>query len=311
MTVVTGGWPTPRLLGVDNGGNHHPDPGARRVSCGLGGVRRRRDGSAVDPDQAAGPGGGRESESSSAISRRRTLHGCRRSCLTRTLSAATMFSRGCAQIKTPQEIDLAAASFRALPIGRLPARFPPWFPGDNRNGHCRASDAQRLRTRCAAVQADDRCHRRAQPIAQCRAKFSKTRAWRRLPRRNLFHHRWLSRQESAATAVVQQAPPHADEIWQVLTDCKRDLRSGSSRAQAAGPIYDALSARLAMSKLPPISFVGHGIGLFRTKTPTIGHTPMIGSTRDAELEAGMVLGFEPLATGPATVSGCRTRTWWR
>ena len=49
-----------------------------------------------------------------------------------------------------------------------------------------------------------------------------------------------------------------------------------------------------MSKLPPISFVGHGIGLFLHEDPYIGHTPMIGSTRDAELEAGMVLGFEPL-----------------
>jgi len=96
------------------------------------------------------------------------------------------------------------------------------------------------------------------------------------------------------TAVVQQAPPHADEIWQVLTDCKRDLLERIKPGASCRAIYDAFIARLAMSKLPPISFVGHGIGLFLHEDPYIGHTPMIGSTRDAELEAGMVLGFEPL-----------------
>lgn len=96
------------------------------------------------------------------------------------------------------------------------------------------------------------------------------------------------------TAVVQQAPPHADEIWQVLTDCKRDLLGRIKPGASCRAIYDAFIARLAMSKLPPISFVGHGIGLFLHEDPYIGHTPMIGSTRDAVLEAGMVLGFEPL-----------------
>jgi Xaa-Pro aminopeptidase len=59
-------------------------------------------------------------------------------------------------------------------------------------------------------------------------------------------------------------------------------------------IYDAFIAHLAKLKLPPISFVGHGIGLHLHEDPYIGKTPEIGKTGDAQLEAGMVLGVEPL-----------------
>jgi Xaa-Pro dipeptidase len=96
------------------------------------------------------------------------------------------------------------------------------------------------------------------------------------------------------TAVVQQAPPHADEIWQMLTDCKYDILERIRPGASCRAIYQAFIARLAASKLPPISFVGHGIGLFLHEDPYLGHTPIIGSTQDAALEEGMVLGFEPL-----------------
>jgi Xaa-Pro dipeptidase len=96
------------------------------------------------------------------------------------------------------------------------------------------------------------------------------------------------------TAVVQQAPPHADDIWKVLTDCKHDILKRIRPGASCRAIYDAFIARLAVSKLPPISFVGHGIGLFLHEDPYIGHTPIIGSTQDAVIEEGMVLGFEPL-----------------
>ena len=96
------------------------------------------------------------------------------------------------------------------------------------------------------------------------------------------------------TAVVQEAPPHAEEIWQILTECKhlilQQLRPGAS----CRAIYDAFIAKLTTKNLPPISFVGHGIGLFLHEDPYLGRTPVIGSTEDALLEAGMVLGFEPL-----------------
>jgi Xaa-Pro dipeptidase len=96
------------------------------------------------------------------------------------------------------------------------------------------------------------------------------------------------------TAVVQEAPPHAQEIWQVLTDCKHAILDQIKPGASCRAIYEAFIARLARRKLPPISFVGHGIGLFLHENPYIGRTPIIGSRDDATLEAGMVLGFEPL-----------------
>lgn len=96
------------------------------------------------------------------------------------------------------------------------------------------------------------------------------------------------------TAVVQEAPPHAEEIWQLLTDCKHTILKQIKPGASCRAIYDAFIAKLEARRLPPISFVGHGIGLFLHENPYLGRTPIIGSTQDAVLESGMVLGFEPL-----------------
>src|SRR5258708_2001856 len=97
------------------------------------------------------------------------------------------------------------------------------------------------------------------------------------------------------TAVVEQAPPMAEEIWQHLVECKYQIldmvRPGASRLA----IYRAFIAKLEQKNLPPISFVGHGIGLHLHEDPYLGRTPILGQPgRDAVLEEGMVLGFEPL-----------------
>jgi Xaa-Pro aminopeptidase len=96
------------------------------------------------------------------------------------------------------------------------------------------------------------------------------------------------------TAVVQEAPPHAEDVWRVLTECKHLLLDRIKPGASCRAIYDAFIAKLTAKSLPPISFVGHGIGLFLHEDPYLGRTPIIGSTEDAALEAGMVLGFEPL-----------------
>ena len=59
-------------------------------------------------------------------------------------------------------------------------------------------------------------------------------------------------------------------------------------------IYDAFIKKLSVMNLPPISFVGHGIGLHLHEDPYLGTTPNLGREGDAELGAGMVLGVEPL-----------------
>ena len=53
-------------------------------------------------------------------------------------------------------------------------------------------------------------------------------------------------------------------------------------------IYELYLRKLNELGLPPISFIGHGIGLH------LHEDPYLGPTDDQPLEAGMVLGIEPL-----------------
>ncbi len=97
------------------------------------------------------------------------------------------------------------------------------------------------------------------------------------------------------TAVVQEAPPHAEKIWQHLVDCKYRIMELVKPGASCRAIYDAFIAKLAEMDLPPISFVGHGIGLHLHEDPYLGKTPVLGRPgSDAVIEEGMVLGFEPL-----------------
>lgn len=97
------------------------------------------------------------------------------------------------------------------------------------------------------------------------------------------------------TAVVQEAPPHAERIWQHLVDCKYQIMELVKPGASCRAIYDAFIAKLAELDLPPISFVGHGIGLHLHEDPYLGKTPILGKPgSDAAIEEGMVLGFEPL-----------------
>jgi Xaa-Pro dipeptidase len=96
------------------------------------------------------------------------------------------------------------------------------------------------------------------------------------------------------TAIVQQAPPHAERIWQHLVECKYLIMDMIKPGASCRAIYEAFIKKLSEMNLPPISFVGHGIGLFLHEDPYLGKTPVLGKTEDAQIEAGMVLGFEPL-----------------
>ena len=97
------------------------------------------------------------------------------------------------------------------------------------------------------------------------------------------------------TAVVEEAPPKAKEIWQHLVDCKYQIMEMVKPGASCLAIYDAFINKLSEMKLPPISFVGHGIGLHLHEDPYLGKTPVLGRPgSDAVIEQGMVLGFEPL-----------------
>ena len=97
------------------------------------------------------------------------------------------------------------------------------------------------------------------------------------------------------TAVVQEAPPMAEEIWQHLIECKYQIMQMVKPGASCRAVYDAFIEKLSEKNLPPISFVGHGIGLHLHEDPYLGKTPILGQPgSDASLAAGMVLGFEPL-----------------
>lgn len=97
------------------------------------------------------------------------------------------------------------------------------------------------------------------------------------------------------TAVVQEAPPMAEEIWQLLVDAKYRIMEMVKPGASSLAIYEAFIAKLAEKNLPPISFVGHGIGLHLHEDPYLGKTPILGRPGlDPPVEENMVLGFEPL-----------------
>ncbi len=90
------------------------------------------------------------------------------------------------------------------------------------------------------------------------------------------------------TARVQAAPRHAEEIWQNLVECKYLVLDLIKPGASSKKIYQAFSRHLAKLNLPPIQFIGHGIGLH------LHEEPYLGMYSDVPLVAGMVLGIEPL-----------------
>ena len=90
------------------------------------------------------------------------------------------------------------------------------------------------------------------------------------------------------TARVVESPPQADEIWKNLVECKYLVLDMIKPGASTKQIYEAFIAHLGKLNLPPISFVGHGIGLH------LHEDPYLGMYSDEPLETGMVLGIEPL-----------------
>ena len=90
------------------------------------------------------------------------------------------------------------------------------------------------------------------------------------------------------TARVGPPPAHAEEIWRNLIECKYMTLDMVKPGASSRAIYEAFIRHLSKLKLPPISFLGHGIGLH------LHEKPYLGPHSDVPLEAGMVLGFEPL-----------------
>ena len=90
------------------------------------------------------------------------------------------------------------------------------------------------------------------------------------------------------TAVVSEPPEHAERIWANLVGCKHMLLDMIRPGAVARDIYAAFLAEFGKLGLPPIAFVGHGIGL------NLHEAPYLAAHDETVLEAGTVMGFEPL-----------------
>lgn len=90
------------------------------------------------------------------------------------------------------------------------------------------------------------------------------------------------------TAVVGDPPPEAERIYRNLVECKHLVIDAIRPGASAQGIYMVYRSKFDELRLPPISFVGHSIGV------NLHEAPYLGQHGDQSLEAGMVLGMEPL-----------------
>jgi Xaa-Pro dipeptidase len=90
------------------------------------------------------------------------------------------------------------------------------------------------------------------------------------------------------TAVVGTASPEALAIYSNLAECKRLVVDAIKPGVAACDVYSIYREKFDELGLPPISFVGHSIGV------DLHESPYLGPDDETLLAEGMVLGMEPL-----------------
>jgi Xaa-Pro dipeptidase len=90
------------------------------------------------------------------------------------------------------------------------------------------------------------------------------------------------------TAYVGQPPPQALEIYSNLAECKRLVVEAIKPGVPASEVYRVFRKKFDELGVPPISFVGHCIGVH------LHEPPYLGADDDTVLAEGMVMGIEPL-----------------
>ncbi len=90
------------------------------------------------------------------------------------------------------------------------------------------------------------------------------------------------------TAVVGEPGKEAKDIWSKLVECKYLVLDMIKPGASSRQVYEAFLTKMREADLPPISFVGHGIGLH------LHEEPYLGKYSDTPLMENMVLGIEPL-----------------
>jgi Xaa-Pro dipeptidase len=90
------------------------------------------------------------------------------------------------------------------------------------------------------------------------------------------------------TAVVGEPSADALRIYANLVECKHMVLDAIKPGVGSRSVYQAFMAKFSELGLPAISFVAHSIGV------NLHEKPYFGPYSDQPIEAGMVLGMEPL-----------------
>ncbi|MDE0306606.1 MAG: Xaa-Pro peptidase family protein [Albidovulum sp.] len=90
------------------------------------------------------------------------------------------------------------------------------------------------------------------------------------------------------SASVGDPSPEADEIWSILANATRQLVSLIEPGVPTSDVYRKYLKLVEPLDMPPIDFAGHGIGLH------LHEHPYLADADPTVLEAGMVMGIEPL-----------------
>lgn len=90
------------------------------------------------------------------------------------------------------------------------------------------------------------------------------------------------------TAIVGDPPAAAEQVYLNLVECKRLVLDAMRPGVAANEVYRIFREKFDELAMPPISFVGHGIGV------NLHEQPYLGPYAEQALEPGMVFGMEPL-----------------
>ena len=94
------------------------------------------------------------------------------------------------------------------------------------------------------------------------------------------------------TAVVGSPTTEQEKIWANLIECKYLVMDLIKPGAGCKEIYQKFLKKFSELGFEPISFVGHGIGLF------LHEEPYLGRYGDKTLQEGMVLAIEPLVFIP-------------
>ena len=90
------------------------------------------------------------------------------------------------------------------------------------------------------------------------------------------------------TAVVGEPSPDAERVYRNLVECKHLVRDAMRPGAVARDVYRIFRTKFDQLGMPPISFVGHSIGV------SLHETPYLGPDDETVLHPSMVFGMEPL-----------------